>query len=111
LTGIETDKIKLKMIEETQSRRIDRLVYDKETMTLPAEQWVENTLKDAKVYHKSTFLLELKDTQDLEEDATIIQAKATGASKQHDVELLDDSEQFRTVIVNHESEKGEFNRF
>ena len=47
--GIESTRIKLKVVEDTQTRRIDTQLYLRETMTLPEAQRVPNTLQDVKL--------------------------------------------------------------
>ena len=93
ICGLEASRIKLKSVEETQSRRIDLQIYLKETLTLPEEHRVLNTLQDARLIHNSVLMIEEKSEEEL----------AGGSSQPENaevVELLDDSESTRTVIAN-----------
>lgn len=47
--NIEADKLKAKIIDEVKATRIDTQIYDKETLTLPEEVRILNTLADVKV--------------------------------------------------------------
>jgi hypothetical protein len=96
-TGLLTAHIKCKLIEETKQTRIDRLVWNKEFLTLSEDKWVANTLKDAKIVHNSVFMVEMKDEADIEDDAVIAEGKQ---AYQATVIKLDDTENERTVIAN-----------
>ena len=65
ISGLEAKKLKLKSVEETQSRRIDMMVYLKETLTLPDDQRVLNTLHDVKLIHNSVLTIEEKSDEEL----------------------------------------------
>ena len=49
LSGLPHDRLKLKVIEETQSFRIDNQLFTKESMTLPEELRELNSLHDLKI--------------------------------------------------------------
>ena len=49
ISGVEMSKLRLKVVEEMQTRRLDTQMYLKETMTLPDELRVLNTLHDFKL--------------------------------------------------------------
>ena len=95
-TGVPNAHIKCKLIEETRQTRIDRLIWNKEFLTLPEDKWVANTLKDAKIVHNSVLLVEMKDETDIEDDAVIAEGKQ---AYQATVIKLDDTENERTVIA------------
>lgn len=59
-----------------------------------------NTLKDVKVIHNSAILVERKDPDEVE-----LELQDSTKKYEADVIDLDDTEDFRTVIVNIESEK------
>jgi hypothetical protein len=87
------------LIEETKQTRLDRLLWNKEFITLPPAQWVANTLKDVKVIHNSVFLVEEKDEADIEDDMLFAEGKVEYKPTVID---LDSTESERTVIVNRE---------
>ena len=91
ISGLDSNKIKLKVLEETQTRRIDQLIYLKETLTLPLELRVLNTLFDVKMKNNSVLMVEEKNDDELVED---------GQDVSDAVENIDDSDNMRTVIVN-----------
>ena len=66
--GIESSRIKLKVVEDTQTRRIDTQLYLRETMTLPEAQRVLNTLQDVKLQHNSLLVVEEKSDEELAAD-------------------------------------------
>lgn len=47
--NIEMERLKVKILDDVKSVRIDTQFYEKETMTLPVEMRVLNTLADMKV--------------------------------------------------------------
>ena len=61
-------------------------------MTLPDELRVLNTLNDIKIRHNSVFIVEEKGAEELAGDG--------GEKASEDIELLDDSDNTRTVIAN-----------
>jgi len=64
-------KLKLRVVEETQSRRIDTQLFQKETMTLPIEHRIPNTLHDLKIGNNSVFIVEEKAVEEIAgEEAT-----------------------------------------
>ena len=65
LSGLEVSKLKLRVVEETQSRRIDTQLYQKETMTLPVEHRIHNTLHDVKIGNNSVFIVEEKTDEEI----------------------------------------------
>ena len=52
--------LKLKVVEETRTKRIDTQVYLKETLTLPEELRVLNSLHDLKIAHNAVIMVEQK---------------------------------------------------
>ena len=68
ISDLDANKIKLKVLEETQTRRIDQLIYDKETLTLPLELRVLNTLFDVKMKNNSILMVEEKNDDEIVED-------------------------------------------
>ena len=105
--GIEVDKMKAKIIEETKVIRIDTQIYEKETSTLPLEMRVLNTLADVKVQSNSMILCDEKTDEELEDQD---QDKDNDDPKKYE-ELINDSENIRTVIVNLESDLQDFQRY
>ena len=95
LSGLEVSKLRLKHVEETQTKRIDTQLYLKETMTLPEELRVLNTLHDVKLGHNSALMIEEKSAEELAGEAA-----GSGVATTNEVEHLDDSESMRTVIAN-----------
>ena len=93
ISGVEMSKLRLKVVEEMQTRRLDTQMYLKETMTLPDELRVLNTLHDVKLGHNSILTVEEKSDEELTGEEAGVAANA-------DVELLDDSDNARTVIAN-----------
>ena len=105
--GIEVEKMKAKIIEETKAVRIDSQIYEKETSTLPLEMRVLNTLADVKVQNNTMILCDEKTDEELNE-----QNQDQGDDdKAQDIELLDDSENIRTVIVNLEQDLQDIQRY
>ena len=103
-SALESSQMKLRVVEETLTRRID-------TKTLN-EELLPNTLKDVKVVHNTQFLLETKDGSEVDEDGNQLpQDKSSTSKKDADVEYLDDSENMRTIIVNTEYDKSSFQRY
>lgn len=109
-SGIEESELRVKMVEDTRITRIDTQVFDKETIHMPVEHRRLNSLKDVKVAHNSAFLVERKDPDEMVAEEV---SETDGGAKKYvsDVVDLDDTEDFRTVIVNTEDSKDEFNRF
>lgn len=62
VSQIPTEKLKLKLCEETMTRRLDRKIYNEK------DPMVKNTLQDLKVVHNSVFLVEIKDATESEAD-------------------------------------------
>lgn len=91
LSGLPIDRLKLKVVEETQSFRIDNNLYTKESLTLPEELRELNSLHDLKIANNEVLLVE-----ELSEGE--LQGGSGDASK--NVELLDDTESMRTVLAN-----------
>ena len=59
LSGLDDPQtLKLKVVEETRTRRIDTQMYLKETLTLPEELRVLNSLHDMKVAHNAIIMVE-----------------------------------------------------
>ena len=68
-SGLKSSEMKLRVVEETLSRRID-------TKTLN-EELLPNSLKDVKVLHNTQFLLETKDGSEVDEEGNQLpQAKS-----------------------------------
>lgn len=61
--------LKLKVVEETRTKRIDTQVYLKETLTLPEELRVLNSLHDLKIAHNAVIMVEQKTDEELAADA------------------------------------------
>jgi hypothetical protein len=80
------------MIEETRIVRIDTQVFDKKNTG------VMLTLKDLKVAHNSAMIAEKKDPSEIQQDEETQQTHAVTP----DVIELDDTANWRTVIVNTE---------
>ena len=96
LSGKESSQIKLKHVEEAQTRRLDMLLYEKSTETLPVEMRVLNTLQDAKVTHNAVLMVEEKSEEEMEGT----EEGVPGKSGDKAVELIDETDGFRTVIAN-----------
>lgn len=107
-TGVELPSLKLKLIEETLTRRMDTQIYHKEDAALPVIQRRLNSLRDTKVVHNSIFLVEVKDPNEIQAD---IEIEKSNTAAVPDVELLDDTEDLRTVIVNTQAAKDDYHRF
>lgn len=90
LSGLTIEKLKLKVVEQTQSYRIDNQLYTKESLTLPEQLRQLNTLHDLKIGNNEILLVE-----ELSEGEE--KGNSTGDKQ---VELLDDTEATRTVIAN-----------
>ena len=95
LSGLEVSKLRLKHVEETQSKRIDTQLYLKETMTLPDELRVLNTLHDVRLSHNCALMIEEKSAEEIAGES-----EGTGGAATTEIEHLDDSENARTVIAN-----------
>ena len=61
--------LKLKVVEETRTKRNDTQVYLKETLTLPEELRVLNSLHDLKIAHNAVIMVEQKTDEELAADA------------------------------------------
>lgn len=59
-SNIPPEKLKLKLCEETMTRRIDRKIYNEK------DPMRKNTLQDLKVIHNSVFLVEIKEASESE---------------------------------------------
>lgn len=103
LSGKGVKSIKLKHVEEHQTRRLDLLLYEKSTETLPVEMRVLNTLQDVKVTHNTILMIEEKSEEE-------IAGENEGSIEQKAVESIDESDNMRTVISNIEGFE-EFQRF
>lgn len=88
------------MVEETRIIRLDTQIYDKEDPTKL------NSLKDCKVCHNTALLVERKDTEELEPQIADASTKYNP-----DVVNIDDTEDLRTVIVNTDCDKENYQRF
>ena len=93
LSGKDVKSIKLKHVEEHQTRRLDLLLYEKSTETLPVEMRVLNTLQDVKVTHNTILMIEEKSEEE-------IAGENEGSTEQKAVESIDESDNMRTVIAN-----------
>ena len=71
------------------------LIYEKSTETLPVEMRVLNTLQDAKVTHNAVLMVEEKGEEEMEGEGGV-----EGKSGDKAVELIDETDGFRTVIAN-----------
>ena len=70
LSGLDDPQtLKLKVVEETRTKRIDTQVYLKETLTLPEELRVLNSLHDLKIAHNAVIMVEQKTDEELAADA------------------------------------------
>lgn len=68
-SGLELAQMKLRLIEDTLTKRLDTQIYDKEYLNLPEDQRRLNTLKDLQVVHNAMLLLEQKDGSEIEEES------------------------------------------
>ena len=80
-------------------------------MTLPIEMRVLNTLADMKVAQNCIFLCEEKSEEELKEGATDGANQDDKKNGDSNVEMIDDSENIRTVIVNNEVDVSDFQRY
>jgi hypothetical protein len=90
--SISVGELCVRMIEETRIVRIDTQVFDKKNTG------VMLTLKDLKVAHNSAMIAEKKDPSEIQQDEETQQTHAVTP----DVIELDDTANWRTVIVNTE---------
>ena len=97
--------MKLEVMEETQIRRIDTQVYDKEFVSLPEELRRKMTLRDLKIVHNSLVHVTIRGPNEVDETET-----SQKVQKQL-VFNVDDTLDIRTVIVNSELDKQVFERF
>ena len=91
----------IKLIEETRISRIDTNIYNKE---VPDQL---NTLRDVKICHNSALLVEEKDPNEI----LLEQTSEQKTNYVQEVIDLDDTADFRTVIVNTQNDKQDFKRF
>ena len=105
MTDLEPFKVSLKVYEDTVIRRIDRLIYKQSD---PSEK---NTLKDLKVIDNSAILVEERDQNEIEENDTQQNNNGGQVTNEDTVITIDDTENIRTVIVNKESDKSNFDRY
>lgn len=89
LSGKTSESLKVKVIDETQTRRIDTQVYEKSTLTLPVQNRILNSLQDVKLTNNAVVMLEEKSAEELAGDGEV-----------KDVELIDDTDNIRTVLAN-----------
>lgn len=102
-TEQDPKSISIKVVEDTVIRRIDRQVYNKDNPN------IKNRLSDLKVVDGSALMIELKDPLEIEEQDDVTKLKNISSSEErYDI---DDTENIRTVIVNLESEKSNFERY
>ena len=66
-----------------------------------------NTLKDVKICHNSALLVEEKDINEISLEKSVV----GGQAYVQEVIDLDETADFRTVIVNTQSDKQDFKRF
>lgn len=71
ITKLETTQMKLEVIEETQIRRIDTQVYDKEFLNLPEQLRRKMTLRDLKIVHNSLVLVTIRGPNEVDENEVI----------------------------------------
>ena len=105
LSGIEVQKLKVENLEDYKSTRVDRLLYDKETIKLPVEMRVLNTMKDAKVAHMNRIMLTViadNEEENFDKKPAAATANAEETEKLHDytviVNLGDSTDFFRYPI-------------
>lgn len=72
ISGLQANKIKLKVVEEVLTRRIDTQLYQKETLTMPIELRVLNTLNDVKLSHNAVLFVEEKNEEEIGEEQSTI---------------------------------------
>ena len=90
--------------------RIDTQVYEKETSTLPEDMRVLNTLADVRVVQNTLILCDEKSDEEKQGEANPGSGEGNPEPKDQ-VELVDDSENIRTVIVNTEVDVTDFQRY
>ena len=74
-------------------------MYLKETLTLPEELRVLNSLQDMKITHNAVIMVEQKTAEELAADAGASEAPGAQRNANADIENIDDSENLRTVIA------------
>ena len=59
-SGLDVKDLKVRIMDEVVSTRIDTQIYEKETKTLPEDMRVLLTLADVKISHRALVLCEEK---------------------------------------------------
>ena len=93
----------MKVCEDTIVRRIDRQLLNRDNPN------IKNTLKDLRIVDNSALLVEMRDQNEVEEfdeEHKLVQMKS--ADERIDI---DSTENIRTVIVNTEFNKSNFERY
>ena len=85
------------MVEEVLTKRIDTQLYLKESLTLPQELRVLNTLQDVKVSHNSVLLVEEKDDEEIVGEEAALDSRT---QVDRNIEHIDATDNMRTVITN-----------
>ena len=81
LSSIEFAKLKLEDVQDIRKTRLDMLVYEKSTETLPEEMRVLQTLCEAKVAHNAViFVGEKEEGDDQPAELSSTNATAVGAA-------------------------------
>ena len=104
MTTIPFKEISLKVVEETMIRRIDRQIFNRDNPT------IKNTLKDLKIIENSAILVEKKDENEVDVPDTVVLDPGKIVSKDEVIDI-DETENIRTVIVNHEFDQSDFTRY
>lgn len=105
-TKVNATQMKLEVMEDTQIRRIDTQVYDKEFLSLPEELRRKMTLRDLKIVHNSLVHVTIRGPNEVDESEVNQKVQ-----KQQYVVNVDDTLDIRTVIANSELDKQVFERF
>ena len=80
ISSIQFGKLKVEDVQDIRRTRLDKLLYEKSTETLPEEMRVLQTLSDAKVAHNAVIYVGMKEEGDDAEEAAPGTEKATGAT-------------------------------
>lgn len=103
ITSFPVKQILLKVIEENLIRRIDRQIYNQNDPNK------KNTLKDIKLTDNAALMVDMKSEEELAKETDQEYVKTNPHTL--DYVNVDDTENIRTVIVNTEYDKENFERY
>jgi hypothetical protein len=96
LLEVDVNSLKVTMVDETKIVRVDSQRWAKEDMKLPESERKQLLLKDIRVVHGTVFTIEDKPVDEQPHKST----ESGAAAHEPEVIDLDDTEDYRTVIVN-----------